>query len=193
MKAYKGFNKDLTCLGYQFKENELNETDKANCAANGFHCAENPLDCLNYYPDWKNSVYYVVEATGDLDEDAIDSKISCTKMRLIRKLSLYELLLEAIIYIVRHPERKWNSYVSREFREASGGFAVVRGKNPCASGKIGDIIVLLKETEKSQAIVDVSIFTIDGIKNRAGVWYDVFGKESIRNECIMNVEKQCVF
>ena len=31
----------------------LNITDKANCRANGFHCAENPLDCLSYYPDMK--------------------------------------------------------------------------------------------------------------------------------------------
>ena len=45
MIAYKGFEKGLTCRDYQFRMG-LNVTDKANCAQNGFHCAENPLDCL---------------------------------------------------------------------------------------------------------------------------------------------------
>ena len=56
----------------------INKTDQANCRKNGFHCAENPMDCLDYYSDWKNSVYYEVDAAGDIDEDEIDSKISCT-------------------------------------------------------------------------------------------------------------------
>ena len=65
MIAYKGFHKDLKCLGFQFQEHGINETEKANCRQNGFHCAENPLDCLCYYPNWKNSVYYIVDASGD--------------------------------------------------------------------------------------------------------------------------------
>lgn len=60
MIAYKGFQKDLKCRGFQFQEYGINETEKANCRQNGFHCAENPLDCLCYYPNWKNSVYYIV-------------------------------------------------------------------------------------------------------------------------------------
>lgn len=28
MKAYKGFNKDMTCRGFQYKEGESYETDK---------------------------------------------------------------------------------------------------------------------------------------------------------------------
>ena len=46
MKAFKGFRKDLTCLGFQFRENGINRTEEANCVQNGFHCAENPLDCV---------------------------------------------------------------------------------------------------------------------------------------------------
>ena len=43
MIAYKGFQKDLKCRGFQFQEYGINETEKANCRQNGFHCAENPL------------------------------------------------------------------------------------------------------------------------------------------------------
>ena len=49
MIAYKGFLPGLICRGYQFRMG-LNVTEKANCAHNGFHCAEDPLDCLRYYP-----------------------------------------------------------------------------------------------------------------------------------------------
>ncbi len=51
MKAFKGFHKNLTCLGFQFREDMVNRTEEANCAQNGFHCAENPLDCFSYYPN----------------------------------------------------------------------------------------------------------------------------------------------
>ena len=43
MIAYKGFEKNLSCRGYQFKRYGINETTEANCRQNGFHCAENPL------------------------------------------------------------------------------------------------------------------------------------------------------
>ena len=43
MIAYKGFLPGLICRGYQFRMG-LNVTEKANCAHNGFHCAEDPLD-----------------------------------------------------------------------------------------------------------------------------------------------------
>ena len=61
MLAYKGFEKGLICRGYQFKLG-LNTTDKAHCVRYGFHCAENPLDCLTYYPNTSTSVYFIVNA-----------------------------------------------------------------------------------------------------------------------------------
>ena len=45
MIAYKGFEHGLICRGYRFVMG-LNRTGKANCRKNGFHCAENPLDCV---------------------------------------------------------------------------------------------------------------------------------------------------
>lgn len=173
MIAFKGFKPDLTCRGFQFLEHVTNRTEKANCRANGFHCAENPLDCLVYYWDWRNSVYYKVEASGDLDEDGQDTKISCTEMRLIKKLSLEELLFEAIVYMVQFPKRDWNPYVNKESGQASNGFAVVRGKSPKACGGKGSLLAILKEQNDTQEISEVALIRIDGIKYMPGVWYDV--------------------
>lgn len=82
-----------------------NKTDKANCGENGFHCAENPLDCLSYYRNWRNSVYYEVEAAGDLDEDEFDSKISCTEIYLLKRLTLEQLLF------VFYENNTWNHII----------------------------------------------------------------------------------
>ena len=175
MRAFKGFNQDLTCRGYQFMESGVKRTEEANCHDNGFHCAENPLDCLDYYPDWKESVYYEVEAAGDLDEDAIDSKIACTNLRLVKKLSFKELLFEGLVYMVRHPKRKWNSHVQRDSGTAKNGYAVVCGAEPMACGMEGDFLALIKEDEKTQEVLEVGLFQVGRSRCRAGIWYDVHG------------------
>ena len=89
MIAYKGFRPGLICRGYQFVMG-LNTTEKANCRENGFHCAENPLDCLSYYSSLEHSEYYIVNAGGDIDEDEHDSKIACTELTVIKRLTKEE-------------------------------------------------------------------------------------------------------
>lgn len=89
MIAYKGMEPGMICRGYQLKMG-LNVTEQANCQANGFHCAANPMDCLRYYGDFQNSEYYLVRPCGDLDEDAVDSRISCTQLWVLRKLEPQE-------------------------------------------------------------------------------------------------------
>jgi hypothetical protein len=58
MKAYKGFNRDMTCLGFQYKEGGKYEKDNAKVCECGFHACEHPLDCLGYYTPGDGSVYH---------------------------------------------------------------------------------------------------------------------------------------
>lgn len=175
MKAYKGFKEDLTCLGYQFKEDKLHTTDEANCRSNGFHCAENPLDCLTYYSNWRNSKFYEVEALGDIDEDGDDSKIACTQLRLIRPLTILQLIYESVLYMVQYPLREVHRLVDAEKGRVGAGFVIVRGKYPIAAGKKGDIVALLKESDQSKEITDIALYKVDADKYKADIWYDVFG------------------
>lgn len=47
MKTYKGFNKDMTCRGYQYEEGKEYETNEpVICCNSGFHACEYPLDCF---------------------------------------------------------------------------------------------------------------------------------------------------
>ena len=171
MLAYKGFEKGLICRGYQFHMG-LNVTEKANCAANGFHCAEDPLDCLSYYSDMKRSEYYLVDAGGDVDEDNYDSKIACTELTIIKKLELCEFFVHALAYMVDHPDRSWNRHVQKNRGQANNGFAMVRGADPFASGKKGDILAFAKESPDSSKVTQIAIVRVDGKRIKPSVWYD---------------------
>ena len=45
MKTYKGFNKNMTCRGFQYEEGKEYKTEKAVACETGFHACEYPLDC----------------------------------------------------------------------------------------------------------------------------------------------------
>lgn len=172
MIAYKGFRPGLVCRGYQFQMG-LNTTAKANCAQNGFHCAENPLDCLRYYSDLACSEYCLVCAGGDIDEDEVDSKIACTEMTIIKKLDRKEFFLHALAFMVDHPNREWSDVVQRDRASTMLGYAVVRGADPLAAGKKGDILAFAKEDARTKAIIQIALTCVDGKKIRPGVWYDI--------------------
>lgn len=61
--AYKAFRPDLSCQAggstYQYQLQKWNEIKEAKCRETGFHCAEDPLDCLSYYPVWEQESYIV--------------------------------------------------------------------------------------------------------------------------------------
>lgn len=162
MLAYKGFDPGLKCRGYQFVMGK-NITDKANCGANGFHCAENPLDCLTYYPDLSSAEYYIVDAAGDIDEDSNDSKISCTELTVLKKLSKIDFFLHGLVFMVDHPLREWSRHVNKDKARAQWGYAVVRGIDPIACGGLGDILSFVKEDVISGEITKISIAEVDGI------------------------------
>ena len=172
MIAYKGFKPGLICMGYQFVMG-LNVTGEANCACNGFHCAANPLDCLTYYGDMANSEYYLVNAGGDIDEDNVDSKISCTELTILKKLNLRDFVMHALVYMVDHPKMPWNPHVSKDTGESHGGFVIVRGTNPKARGRNGDILALAMENESGDSVIDITLAVVDGKKVCADVWYDI--------------------
>ena len=179
-KAYKMFNKDLTCTHgrgkYQYWPGEWLEESEANCVRNGFHCAKNPLDCLSYY-NWDESVCYVVEIGGDIDEDNYDSKISCTRMRLDHEIKLPQFVGHSLWYIMQHPEMPDNHHVKAERAIAGKNhFAIARGKNPAAQGKIGDVIGILKEEPDSRKIEYMGAFEIDGNKYKPDTWYNAMGE-----------------
>lgn len=172
MIAYKGFLPGLICRDYQFVMGR-NVTEKANCRANGFHCASDPLDCLIYYPDMDHSEYYLVNAGGDIDEDGDDTKISCTELTVIKKLEQEEFVLHALAYLADHPRRKCNHRVRMDSGIAADGFVIVKGVSPRARGPMGSILALAQENPETGIIEEISLARVDGMKILPDVWYDI--------------------
>ena len=99
MKAYKGFNRDLTCSGYQFEEGKTyeHEGDVRLCES-GFHACEYPMDCLRYYEPCE-SVYHEVELDGVSDERKEDTKVVGKKIRIGARMSVKDIVKASIDYV----------------------------------------------------------------------------------------------
>lgn len=176
MYVYKMFCPGLVCRDYQFKVG-VNECEHATCVREGFHAAENPLDCLSYYSNFNESECWLCYADGDVHEDGSDSKISCTRLEILRRLGKEEFLAHALQYMAEHPKRPWSDHVSAERGEVSyNDFIVVRGKDPVArGGRVGDYLALAREGEDG-AVLEVGLYRIDGEELLPDVWYDTRGK-----------------
>ena len=98
MKAYKGFNRDMTCRGYQFEEGKTyeHEGDLRLCES-GFHACEDPVDCLRYYEPCE-SVYHEVELDGVSDERQEDTKVVGKKIRIGARMSVKDIVKASIDY-----------------------------------------------------------------------------------------------
>ncbi len=121
IKAFKGFNKDLTCRNFQYKEGETytHEGKAVKCTNQGFHSCTYPLDVFNYYPP-ASSVFHVVEAAGDIDsEEEGDSKISSSQITVKEGLSLNDLISSAVSYIIDNAEEGVTSSSDEESSSAT--------------------------------------------------------------------------
>ena len=91
MKGYKGFNKDMTCRGFQYeigKEYEMSE--KIELCERGFHFCKKIVDVKGYYNiEDKNIILCEIEATGEVVED--DDKCVTDKIKIIRKIPKEEM------------------------------------------------------------------------------------------------------
>ena len=90
MKAYKGFNKDMTCRGFQYEVGKTYETDEADLCNSGFHACKNPLDCFKYYSPAK-SKYCAVEIEDNGQRHTDDSKVVGKKIKIVAELSVAQI------------------------------------------------------------------------------------------------------
>ena len=105
--SYKGFNKDMTCRDFQYKEGESYEEPSAKACERWFHAYEYPLDCLDYYSP-NESVYHVVEQSGEISRHSDDTKVASTKIKIGAEINIAGLVKAAIEYTMKrvNPEAK---------------------------------------------------------------------------------------
>ena len=105
LKTYKGFNKDMTCRGFQFEEGKEYKEEKAETCKSGFHACEYPLDVFNYYPP-NESVFHEVEQSGDISRDSENSKVASTKIKIGASINIAGLVKAAIEYTTKRVKKE---------------------------------------------------------------------------------------
>ena len=98
MKAYKGFNKDMTCRGFQYEEGKTYETGKAKMCETGFHACETPLECFGYYAPGQ-SVYHEVEIEDNGQRNGNDTKVVGKKIKIGAKIGIPQIAQLHIEYV----------------------------------------------------------------------------------------------
>lgn len=182
MKVYKATNADMTChMGagtFRYHLGIPAKADASRCGNTGLHACEYVLDCLTYYSLGGGHRFFEAEASGDIAEDGVNTRISCTELTLVRELSNRDIAREAMQYIVKHPRREgWQhrslrASVAAEEAEAKDkdGIAIARGLQPRVKGCAGAHLGWIKETPGG--IRAARLLTVGG-PIKPDTWYTI--------------------
>lgn len=118
IKAYKAFDKDLSCRGFKYKVGkEYEETGDIKACEKGFHACPYPLDVFGYYAP-AGSRFCEVEQSGKIDDSESD-KVCSSKIRIGAELDIRGLVKAAVSYV---KERCTNEYNAEPGKPAMTGY-----------------------------------------------------------------------
>ena len=118
IKAYKAFDKDLSCRGFKYKVGkEYEETGDIKACEKGFHACPYPLDVFGYYAP-AGSRFCEVEQSGKIDDSESD-KVCSSKIRIGAELDIRGLVKAAVSYV---KERCTNEYNAEPGKPATAGY-----------------------------------------------------------------------
>ena len=95
--AYKGFNKDLTCKGFQYEVGKEYTEEKVSICNSGFHACENPFDVLDFYGDALNNRFCKVEQSGLIKKD--NKKQVSSKIKVVAEIGFAGLFKAGVEWI----------------------------------------------------------------------------------------------
>ena len=125
MKAYKGFNKDMTCRGFQFEEGKAYHEDTAVLCDCGFHACLDPLDCFEYYNPC-DSVFHEVELDNISEQRENDTKVVAKDIKIGSRLSIKDIVKESIDFTFSNVQKENNTdcvFWNYSSQAASGNFS----------------------------------------------------------------------
>ena len=184
IKAYKAFDKDLSCRGFKYEVGkEYEETGDIKACEKGFHACPYPLDVFGYYAPG-GSRFCEVEQSGKIDDSGRD-KVCSSKIRIGAELDIRGLVKAAVSYVKERCTNECNAEPGKpatagdygaatargKASTGSNGLSVARGKNVQVKGGIGAILVIAEEKEDTYDIVDWKAVVVDGEVVKADTWY----------------------
>ena len=184
IKAYKAFDKDLSCRGFKYEVGkEYEETGDIKACEKGFHACPYPLDVFSYYTP-AGSRFCEVEQSGKIDDSESD-KVCSSKIRIGAELDIRGLVKAAVSYVKERCTNECNAKPGKpatagdygaatargKASTGSNGLSVARGKNVQVKGGIGAILVIAEERDDTYDIVDWKAVAVDGEVVKADTWY----------------------
>ena len=134
IKAYKAFDKDLSCRGFKYKVGkEYEETGDIKACEKGFHACPYPLDVFGYYAP-AGSRFCEVEQSGKIDDSESD-KVCSSKIRIGAELDIRGLVKAAVSYV---KERCTNEYNAEPGKPAMTGYRGVATAGDRGAATAGD-------------------------------------------------------
>ena len=143
MKAYKGFDRNMKCRGFQYQEGETYHEDTAELCSRGFHACEMPLDVLGYYVPGDGSIYREVEL-GEVspERQSDDTKVCAKTIKIGAEIGIPGLVKAQIEYIKSRSTEEPGGHATGNRGAASatgdGGAASATGYGGAASAT-GDL------------------------------------------------------
>ena len=195
MKAYKGFDKNMQCLGFQFEEGKTYHEDEAELCKRGFHACENPLDVFGYYTPGKNSIYREVELEDVSEErNSDDTKVCAKTIKIGAKLDVAGLCKAHFEYVSarcnpangRVAGDKESAAAGNNGSAAAGNWgSAAAGKQGiacCRGGKVkGNIgaVLALSELDDNGNNISAKAVVVDGKTIKANTWYTLKNGEFV--------------
>ena len=134
MKAYKGFDKDLKCRGFQYEVGKEYEEESAKLCKKGFHACENPLDTFRYYAP-TDSRYCEVDVDDNGERNSDDSKVCGKRIKIGAEIGLKGVINACVRFVLDKCESATEENASGENGNAAA--SGVSG-NAAASGVSGN-------------------------------------------------------
>jgi hypothetical protein len=99
--AWKGMDKNLQCLGFQFEVGKTytHEGSVAACSS-GFHACRNPMDVWSYYPLGDGNRFFRVQLSGKTSEHDGDTKIAAETIYVETEVTLGEMIKAGVKHAI---------------------------------------------------------------------------------------------
>ena len=136
IKAYKAFDKDLSCRGFKYKVGkEYEETGDIKACEKGFHACPYPLDVFGYYAP-AGSRFCEVEQSGKIDDSESD-KVCSSKIRIGAELDIRGLVKAAVSYVKERCTNEYNAEPGKPAMTGYGGAATAGDRGVATAGNCG--------------------------------------------------------
>ena len=133
IKAYKAFDKDLSCRGFKYEVGkEYEETGDIKVCEKGFHACPYPLDVFGYYAP-AGSRFCEVEQSGKINDSKSD-KVCSSKIRIGAELDIRGLVKAAVSYV---KERCTNECNAEPGKPATAGDSGAATAGDCGAATAG--------------------------------------------------------